>query len=244
MNINNNPPLKTTVAWAVITALAVFAIFVPSIFGIEGMNGGFAISFVCGFLAIIGIIVIVIYAGRARLLNSILCGKDILVHWQYNPDEWMKYTEKEYRERKQMNRGLAIMISVISLVIGIIFFLVDHKGGLWVLLAMVILVAVIAFTAWFTAWYNYRQNKKYLGETFITANALYLNHQFHTWRGLGTRLDSVNLTDSKPHCLLKFVYSVPTRMGMQEYQVNVPIPRGHEEEAEKVLNYFKNALDG
>jgi hypothetical protein len=242
MYIHNNPPIQTTVAWAIITALAVFVIFVPSIFGIEGMNGGFAISFVGGFLVIIGIIVIVIYGGRARLLNNILSGKDILVHWQYSPDEWMKYTEKEYKERRQLNKGLAIMISVISLLIGVIFFLVDHKNGKWVLLAMLVLIAVIAFTAWFTAWYNYRQNKKYLGETFITENALYLNRQLHTWRGLGARLDSVNLTDGKPPHLLRFIYSVPTRTGMQECQVNVPVPTGHEEEAEKVLNHFKSSV--
>jgi hypothetical protein len=242
MNMKSNPPLQTAVVWAIITALAVFAIFVPSIFGIDGMNGGFAISFVSGFLVIIGIIVIVIYSGRARLLNNIFNGKDILAHWTYSPDEWMQYTEKEYKERKQLNKGLAITISVIALITGIIFFLVDHKGGLWVLLAMVLLVAIIAFTAWFTAWYNFRQNKKYIGETYITENALYLNRQLHTWRGLGARLDSVNLTDSKPAHLLKFIYSVPTRTGMQEYQINVPVPTGHEEEAKKVLDHFKSAV--
>ncbi|MCX6006618.1 MAG: hypothetical protein NTZ34_05060 [Chloroflexi bacterium] len=243
MNMSNNPPLQTTAAWAVITALAVFGVFAPQVFGIEGMNGGFAISFVCGFLVIIGIIVIIIYAGRARLLNSILSGKAVLVHWKYSPEEWMKYTEKEYKERKQLNKGLALVISVIALSMGIIFFLVDHKGGIWVLLAMVILVAIIAFTAWFTSWYNYRQNKKYLGETYITENALYINRQLHTWRRLGARLDSVNFAEGKPPSLLKFVYSAPTRMGMQEYQVNVPVPAGREEEAEKVLNYFKNSPD-
>ena len=243
MNVRNNPPLQTIIVWAVITALAIFGIFAPSIFGISGMNGGFTISFVCGFLVIIGIIVIVIYIGRARLLNSILSGKDILVHWKYNPEEWMKYTEKEFKERKQLNKGLAFVISGLALIIGIIFFLVDHEGGLWVLVAMVILVAVIAFTAWLTAWLSYRQNKKYLGETYITENALYINRQLHSWRGLGARLDSVDLTKGKSQQLLKFVYSAPTRTGMQEYQVNVPVPAGQEEAADKILKHFKNSPD-
>jgi len=243
MDIKNNPPLQTTIAWAVITVLSIFGIFAPSVFGIKGFDGGFAISFVCIFLVIIGIIVLVIYIGRARLLNSIISGKDVLAHWKYSSAEWMKYSEKEYKERKQLNKGLAIVISGIALVTGIIFFLVDHKGGLWVLLAMVILAAVIAFTAWFTAWYNYRQNKKYLGETYITENALYINRQLHTWRGLGARLDSVDLTKGKSQQLLRFVYSAPTRTGMQEYQVNVPVPAGQEEAAEKIVKHFKNGPD-
>ncbi|MCX6001427.1 MAG: hypothetical protein NTY79_02660, partial [Chloroflexi bacterium] len=100
---------------------------------------------------------------------------------------------------------------------------------------------IIAFTAWFTSWYNYRQNKKYLGETYITENAIYINRQLHMWRGLGARLDSVNLTAGKSQRLLRFVYSAPTRTGMQEYQVNVPVPTGREGEAEKILKHFQDA---
>jgi len=241
MNIKNNPPLQTTVAWVIITLLSIFGIFAPGVFGINGMNGGYAISFVCIFLVITGIIVIIIYYGRARLLNRILSRENILAHWKYCLDEWKTYTEKEYKEEKAMKKGLFIMISGIALITGVIFFLVDHESGIWILLAMVILVAIIAFTAWFTSWYKYRQNKKYLGETYIAENAIYINRQLHTWHGLGARLDSVNLTAGKFQRLLRFVYSAPTRTGMQEYQVNVPVPAGQEEEAEKILKHFKDA---
>ena len=241
MNIKNNPPLQTTIAWAIITMLSVFGIFAPEIFGIKGFDGGFAISFVCIFLAIIGIIVIVIYSGRARLLNRILSGENILAHWTYSPEEWTKYTEKEYKEEKQSKKGLAIVISGIALLMGIIFFLADNENGIWVLVVMLALIVVIAFTAWFTSWYNYRQNKKYLGETYITEDAVYINRQLHTWRGLGARLDSVDLNQGASQLLLQFVYSAPTRTGMQEYTVRIPVPKGQEEAAEKILKHFEDA---
>ena len=240
MNIKNNPPLQTTIAWAIITLMSIFGIFAPGVFGIDGMSGGYAISFVCIFLAIIGIIVIIIYSGRAQLLNRILSGENILAHWKYSPEEWRKYTEKEYKEEKELKKGLFYVISGIAVLVGIIFFLVDHKGGIWVLLTMLGLVAIIAFTAWFTSWYNYQQNKKYLGETYITEDAVYINRQLHTWRGLGASLDSVNLTEGKSQRLLRFIYSAPTRTGMQEYKVNVPVPAGREEEARKILKHFKD----
>ena len=242
MNINNNPPLQTTIAWAIITILAILGIFAPEIFGIKGFDGGFAISFVCIFLAIIGIIVMVIYSGRARLLNRILSGENILAHWTYSSEEWMKYTEKEYKEEKQSKKGLAIVISVIALLMGIVFFLADNENGIWVLAVMLALIAVIAFTAWFTSWYNHRQNQKYLGETYITEDAVYINRQLHTWRGLGARLDSVDLNQGESPLLLKFVYSAPTRTGMQEYTVRIPVPKGHEEAAEKISKHFKGTL--
>jgi hypothetical protein len=239
--MKNNPPLQTTIVWAIITALSIFGIFAPEIFGIKGFDGGFAISFVCIFLAIIGVIVLVIYSGRARLLNRILSGENILAHWTYSPEEWTKYTEKEYKEEKQSKKGLAIVISGIALLMGIVFFLADNENGIWVLVVMLALIAVIAFTAWFTSWYNHRQNQKYLGETYITEDAVYINRQLHTWRGLGARLDSVYLTEGKSQQLLRFVYSAPTRTGMQEYAVRIPVPKGQEEAAEKILKHFKDA---
>jgi len=242
MNMKNNPPMQTTIAWAVITVLSIFGIFAPEIFGIEGFDGGFAISFVCIFLAITGIIVIVIYSGRARLLNRILSGENILAHWTYSPEEWRKYTEKEYEEEKQLKKGLFFVISGIAVLTGIIFFLVDHKNGIWVLLAMLGLVAIIAFTAWITSLYNYRQNKKFHGQTYITEKAIYLNRQLHTWGGPGDSLESVALEKKdNAQALLKFKYSVITRTGLQQQTVRIPVPTGKENEAEALAKKFNQA---
>ena len=240
--MKSNPPLQTAIVWAIITVLSIFGIFAPGIFGIKGFDGGFAISFVCIFLAIIGIIVIVIYSGRARLLNRILSGENILAHWTYSSEEWQKYTEKEYKEEKQLKKGLFFVISAIALLMGVVFFLIDHKGGIWVLLAMLGLVAIIAFTAWFTSWYNYRQNKKFHGQAYIAEKAIYLNRQLHTWGGPGDRLVSVAMEKkANAQALLKFKYSVITRTGSQQQTVNIPVPTGKENEAEELVKKFKQA---
>jgi hypothetical protein len=98
--VKDNPPRKTATIWCIITALAVFAIFAPHIFGMDELNGGFAISVLSFFLAITGIIVIIIYAKRASKLESMLKGNNLLAHWTYTPDEWRQYTEKEYQGEK------------------------------------------------------------------------------------------------------------------------------------------------
>jgi MFS family permease len=232
--IKNNPPLQTIVAWAIITALAVFGIFAPSLFGMDGFKGGYAISFVSFFMVICGIIVIAIYSGRARAVSRILKADNVLAHWTYDPAEWNEYAEKQYVEEKKEKRVLFYIISAFALFFGILFFLIDNESGLWVLLLMLALIAVIAFTAWFTAWYNHRQNIKYLGETYITADSVYINRQLHTWRGLGAKLESVDLDKHKAHATLTLVYSAPTRTGLQDYTVRIPVPRGKEAEAEQI----------
>jgi hypothetical protein len=232
--LKNNPPLQTVAAWAIITALAVFGVFAPSLFGMDGFKGGYAISFVCLFAVIAGIIVIVIYSGRARAVSRILKSDNVLAHWTYDPAEWNEYAEKQYVAEKKEKKALFLVIAAFALFFGVVFFLIDNESGLWVLVLMLILIAVIAFSAWFTAWYNHRQNLKYLGETYITMDSIYINRQLHTWRGLGAKLESVDLDKHKAHAMLKLVYCAPTRTGFQDYTVRVPVPRGKEAEAEQI----------
>lgn len=78
----------------------------------------------------------------------------------------------------------------------------------------------------------------------LTEYAAYINRQLHTWCGLGARLDSVDLSRGKSQLLLQFVCSAPTRTGMQEYTVRIPVPKGQEEAAEKILKHFTDAIGG
>lgn len=238
-----NPPRRTAIIWGIITALAIFAIFAPHIFGMDDFNGGFAISALSFMVAITGVIVIVVYARRATLLERILGGKKIMAHWTYSQEEWNQYAEKEFQTEKKEKRTLFYMVAGFALFFGILFFIFDRDAGLWVLTSMLGLIALIAFVAWFAAWYDYRQNNKYLGEAYITRDAVYLNRQLHTWRGLGVRLESVILVEKESRQLLTFTYSAPTRMGKQEYTIRVPVPREQEKAAEKLIEKFNADIE-
>ncbi len=67
--MKDNPTRRTAIIWGIVTALAIFAIFAPHIFGMDNLRGGFAISALSLMVALTGIIVTVIYAQRARLLG-------------------------------------------------------------------------------------------------------------------------------------------------------------------------------
>lgn len=243
LKISDNPPLQTVIAWGIITILSIFGIFAPSIFGIDGFDGGFAISTLCFFLTICGIIIIIIYFKRTIKLIQILKGTNLLAHWEYSTEEWTEYADREYIKEKAGKKVLFLIIAGWALFFGIIFMIFDFENGKWVMIAMLALIAIIAFTAWFTAWYNYRQNKRYLGETFITEDAVYINRQLHTWRSLGASLDSVDLSLEKPLTVLRFIYSAPTRAGIQEYTLRVPVPAGQEKTASEIMDYFNNNID-
>ena len=214
----------------------------PFVFDLDGMDGGFALAFICLLLFIMGIIIAIIYMRRAKTLDRILSGKDLLARWSYSPDEWQQYAGEEYKRERSGKQTLFIVIAVIAVVIGLIFVVVDRtEAGLWVLAAMAGLIALIAFVAYFTSWYNYRQNLKYPGEVLIAPNGAYFSRQLHLWDSLGARLVRVELKEQK-QSYIEFVYEAPTRTGMQEYEARVPVPLGKEKEARELVEKFDAIL--
>jgi hypothetical protein len=240
--MKNNPQRRTAIIWAIITAAAIIGIFVPSIIGLEGFDGGFAISTLAFFMALTGVIVVIVYLLRARTLDRMFQGDNLLTHWTYTSEEWSKYTEQEYKTEKYGKWKLFFLVAGIALFIGIVFFIIDNEAGLVVLYSMLGLIALIALVAWASSLSNYRHNKKTVGEVFISRDAVYMNRQFHTWKGLGAKLKSVLIASKDDQSVLAFSYTMPTRTGIQEYTVRVPVPYGKDKAAETLVQDFQELI--
>jgi hypothetical protein len=143
-------------------------------------TGGFAISFVSLFIAIVAAIVGVMYLGWADKLDKILRGEGILAHWTYTPEYWAEYTKKEYEEEKSEKKGLFLIVSGFALFFGILFWVLDAEAGFFVFLVMLGLIGLVAFAWRFSAWNNYRQNIGGVKEAYITKDAIYMNKKRYT----------------------------------------------------------------
>jgi hypothetical protein len=84
--LGSNPPKKTAVASFFVALFAAVLIFVPESVGIDGFNGGFALSFVSLAIALTAVAVGIMYLGLASKLDKILRGEGILAHWTYTPE--------------------------------------------------------------------------------------------------------------------------------------------------------------
>lgn len=203
----------------------------------DGMNGGFAISFLSLVAAITTLIVAIMYQGRASALDRIFKGENLLAHWKYDPVEWQDYAEKEYVTEKREKHNLFYLVAVISLVVGV-GFTIAHPDVGWVVLGVLGGVLVfIAILVLFSTRYNYWINKKYLGEAYITPDGVYLNRQLHLWRGWGARLEDVSFSEDEK--FLAFQYSTPNRNGRSDYTLRVSVPAGKEQEARQILASFQ-----
>lgn len=232
-----NPPRSTARVWWIITALSVLGIFIPQLIDIKMYAGGAAIVVVCILLAITGIIVSIIYSIRARKLDNILRGDNLLAHWIYSPDEWQQYTEEEYTRQKAGNRTLFIITAVVTLVCGSGYWIFNRTIGYWAFIAVAGVIAVTGFVAWFTPYYNHRQNKIGQGQALFTRDAVYINRQLHDFKGLGSKLEKTEIKGERQR-YIEFSYSMPTRNGRQTYEARVPVPLGKEDEARDLVEKY------
>lgn len=233
--MTSNPPKRIALASIVVALSATIMIFVPELVGIDGFDGGFAISFVSILIAIVAAIVGVMYIGYAGKLDKILRGEGILAHWTYTSEVWAEYTQKEYREEKAEKKGLFLLVSGFALFFGILFWVIDAEAGFFVFLVMLGLIGLVAFAWQFSAWVNYRQNIGGVKEAYITRDAIYLNKKFFTWRTIFTRFDEVTQKNNHGLSLLIFKYTTTSRTGPQTYTTRVPIPPGQEENAKNIM---------
>lgn len=235
----NNPQRKNAFIWLIISVLGLLMVFVPALFDIDMMDGGGALIFIGIMLFISGILVSILFFNRSASLRRMFSGEGLLAHWRYDDFTWTKHAEREYAFRKSVNRSMFFLIGGMCLFVGMIFFIIDPEDGKYVFFVMAAVTILIGITAFLTAWLPYRRGKKKASEAFISPEGVYMSGQLHTWRGLGSRLETVKLTGENS---LEFTYSYLARTGRQDYVFHVPIPEGEIGKALYIVDYFGNHM--
>ncbi len=240
--MKGNPNRRKAIIWAIVTLLTIFAT-IAHIFGMHDYGGSYPLILL-GLLIMgsISIILILYYIRQARLLDRILTGDNLLAHWTYSREEWDRYAETDYRAANRKNREFYYTFSAAALICGILFFVFKQKSVASLFVILFCMFTPVPIVMWFSNWYNHRQNRKYVGEAYITPEAVYLNRRLSTWCGPGRELDSVVVADNKSEQLLVITYSDPYKNSRLEHTIRVPVPRGQEKAAEEIaekLNYSK-----
>jgi membrane protein YdbS with pleckstrin-like domain len=222
--------------WWILMAVFIFLVFLPTIIGLDGFDGGFAISFVSVFLVIMSLIVILIYRSRAKQLDSILAGEGRIAVWKYSPEEWERFTTIDFEEEKKAKNFLFKLVSVICVIVGILLWIaVEDVLIMFISLGIIPVVAIPAFLA---PRMRYKKLKNSEGKALISEKGVIVGKMFHLWVKMGARLDEVSIDPEEEPALLVFQYSMPTRNGRQTETARIPVPRGKEQEAEMIKQYF------
>ena len=233
----SNPEKMYTKISVVVAILAAGLIFLPGWVGMDGMKGGFALSFVSFFIAICAVVLAWFFRGRAAALERIFQGKDLLAHWTYTLAEWQGYTEAELDEQTQDNKSLWFLVGGICLLVGGLFWVFDHEAGGIVFLVMVAIILLLAVVAFGLPRLRYNRQQRGPGEAWIARGGIFFDGSLVRWNSWGANLEGVEwqaASGNVPICL-KFELSYPNRTGRQYQALRIPIPFGREAEAHSVL---------
>jgi MFS family permease len=236
MNTISNPQRRTALACTSIIILGLFVVFLPAMLHMDMMKNGFGISFIGGFVVIVGIITVIVFARLAGLFDNIMKSENILAHWTYSTEEWQQYTEEEHKEDNTDKRRLFLLVAAISWVVGIIMWAIYPHDGLLIFFIILGIIVVIGLTAFLSALSPYRWNKKHLGEVYIAKDGAYINRRLHIWRGLGTGLMRASY-EVGSHSLpwVKIQYSSQNLATRNYYTARIPVPQGQEEAAQTIV---------
>jgi len=219
-----------------VALVSVLLVFVPGLIGMDGMHGGYAISFVAAFAAICGAVLTAIFHRRAAVVDGLLEGHDLLARWTYEPLEWARYVQSEASARPVERSAPFLTVTGWSLLFGLLFLLIDREAGgvvALVLLAVTLLTGVMAFVMprlWAA------RRRRLPGSAWVSPTAAYFDGALYRWDTAGSCLQSAEYLPSDggaPACLCLRL-GVLTRVGRQTYTVRIPVPSGLEAEAATV----------
>ena len=234
--MTENPYHRTVYLWAIITVAAVVMIFLPGLIGMEGMSGGYAISFISLFGAIAGLIIVLVYRGMSSRFNAIVSGMNVLALWTYTPELWRKYSDTEYEESIDEVKPLFIITSVMCIVAGVGAFLWNSEAGIYVFGVMIAVVVLMALATFLTRMHLHNDNLHKPGEAIISRKAVLLNSRLFYWDYFGSKLQKVDVRKGKEYSVIIFTTWAPTMTFGQSYTLRVPIPPGEESKASEIAS--------
>jgi hypothetical protein len=181
--------------------------------------------------------------------DAMVAGENLLAHWTYSPQEWSQYVQSEVTRGKTA-RTIVLLVMLVAFGIIVIPFLsaASRSRGTFLvpLMTLIITFAGIGLFVWRIATGDVRRLKaQNTGEAFIGATGLLLNDRYYPWNVIGTGLTGVSYEPGNPNVVcFKYLKSSARSVGGQampdkyEKSVRVPVPIGHEEEAQSLVARF------
>ncbi|MBI4311132.1 MAG: hypothetical protein HY681_05055 [Chloroflexi bacterium] len=230
-----NPARKWTNGCWIASLAGIVLFFSPIVFDIDIFQGGGALFFVGLAVFLTGLASGILFWRLAVSLDSICRGEHLLAHWTYAPEEWSRYSEAEHDKDRRDKWALFRLVAIIAVVVGVGFTIVKHNDT-WLLILTMIggLIALIGAVAYLSIVSSYRANRTHPGEAYIGNNGLLLGRSFHYWRLPLSFLHSVAYKEGAPS-YLEIVYSAQSGIARGQYTVRVPVPKGQEDVAKRVI---------
>jgi hypothetical protein len=235
---------------AIIAAIGVLMILLPSLREMDMMRGGYALQFIGIFVLLAGLATTWFLRGRAQVMARMLAGDNLLAHWTYPTAQARQHAAEVFADTRDQNRGVFIITSILIVVIGVPVLVVPLWRDLveWrdpIALAIVggyfAIIPLLGLFAWGMPRLAYRRALQGGGAAYIARDGVFVNGALHTWQMPFGHLKKVRYDQESNIPALEFDIRNLTRLGVIHYAstiVRVPVPHEEEQQAENVVRFF------
>ena len=203
----------------------------------DGMSGGYAVMFVSLFLSITAFVVALLFFTRARTMDEILGGKNLLAYWIYPAEETRKSAEREFVNYRESNRALLYVVGGFLLIAILIMVIFGGEAGVTTAGMLFIVLIIIAIVSVVAPKLELKRALKAPREAYITTTGIIYEGAVYPFHSLMMRMDGVRFmkgTEKSPPILeFSFMQLVGLYI-LQPFEINVPVPAGEEPKAQEI----------
>lgn len=160
-----------------------------------------------------------------------------LAHWKYDADEWDRFTAHEWKTARNNAFWYPVGIVIVVAAFGYFFKgwgFEELKNVMPWIFALAVAIGLIILAI---AQRSRKKSLQNVGETYIGEDAIQFNGKYYPWVGFGLKLGKVIFLKGDPS-MLEFEIKRLTRYGYTPSEIRVPVPRAHQEEAERIVQKF------
>lgn len=204
----------------------------------DGMSGGYAVMFISFFLTLSSFAVALLFLTRAKAMDEILGGKNLLAYWVYQAEETRKSAEREFIEYKESNRALLYVVGGLLLIAMLIMAIIGGEAGfvtagvLFIVLIIIAIVSVVAPRLELKRALN-APREAYISNTgIIYEGAIYPFHSFLM------SMDGVRFTKGTGRKPPMLEFSFMQLVGLyipRPFEISIPVPAGEENVAQDIV---------
>ncbi len=226
------------VAISILAAVVFTATCLVSPAVIDGMNGGYALSFISLFLAVSSVAVALLYLHRARVMDGILTDPNLLVHWIYGEEMAGKSVEREYRDYLERNRIMFIVIGGMLVLVSLFFMIFMGEDGLLTGIFLLAFAGFLFIVSRVAPWLERRRAMGASHDAFIARSGIIYEGGVYPFRMFMGSWNGVVLRNAnkKSPAILVFSFSqMNGRFIIQSFDIVIPVPPGEEENAGRIV---------
>ncbi|NMB78166.1 MAG: hypothetical protein GYA23_03630 [Methanomicrobiales archaeon] len=236
MSVTNNPEWKKA-GFALCAAVLFFLLCILSYTSIDGMSGGYALSFIAFFLTLSGIAVSLLFAHRARVMDAILSDPRLLAHWTYPEAVAQESAHREFQEYRERNRAMFIVIGGMLVLVALFFIIFIGEGGPETGVFLLLFAAFLFVVSRVTPWLEHKRAVAASRDAFISHAGIIYQGRVYPFRTFLVSRPEVSFRKAQKGAPAAIVFSFVQLVGtiMQPFDVAIPVPAGKEEDAKRII---------